>query len=138
MPSKIRTFFALHILLMVYSVSSLLSKCASEVPFLSLEFCLLYGGIIALLGVYALGWQLILARMPLTTAFSNKAVTVVWGIIWGMVFFSEPLTIPKVIGAILIIVGVVLFSHADIHSDQNSSTDSDSDAQELKKEQAHE
>lgn len=122
MSSKIRTFFALHMLLMVYSVSSLLSKCASGVPFLSLEFCLFYVGIIALLGIYALGWQLILARMPLTTAFSNKAVTVVWGIVWGVVFFAEPLTIPKVVGAILIIAGVALFSHADIDSDAVSES----------------
>ncbi len=114
MSSKIKSFFALHMLLMLYSVSSLLSKTAAGVEFLSLEFCLLYAGIIALLGLYAIGWQWILSRMPLTTAFSNKAVTVVWGIIWGIIFFAEPLTIPKAIGAVLIIAGVVLFSHSDI------------------------
>ena len=114
MSSKIRTFFALHMLLMVYSVSSLLSKCASGVPFLSIEFCLFYAGIIALLGIYALGWQLILARMPLTTAFSSKAVTVVWGIVWGVVFFSETLSNPNVVGAKKLIAGVVVLSHAAI------------------------
>lgn len=98
---------------MVYSMSGILSKLASGVNLLSLEFCVLYAGIIALLGLYAIGWQQILKRLPLTTAFSNKAVTIVWGIIWGVLFFAEPVTPFKVAGAILIIAGVVLFSHAD-------------------------
>ena len=48
-----------------------------------------------------------------TTAFANKAVTVVWGIIWGAVFFHESITVGKVIGAALVIVGVVIYARAD-------------------------
>lgn len=113
MPQRTKTLFGLHLLLMVYSVSGIFSKLASGVDFLSLQFCLYYGGVLALLGLYALGWQQVLKRLPLTTAFSNKAVTIVWGIIWGCVFFGESITLPKVVGAALIIAGVVLFSHAD-------------------------
>ncbi|MEC4273287.1 transporter [Adlercreutzia sp. R25] len=90
-----------------------MSKLAAGVSFLSWEFVGLYAGIIALLGLYAIGWQQILRRMPLTTAFSNKAVTIVWGIVWGALFFSESITLGKVIGALFIIAGVILFSHAD-------------------------
>lgn len=110
---RIKTLFALHMLLMVYSTSGILSKLAADVDFLSIEFCLYYGGVLLLLGFYAIGWQQILKRLPLTTAFSNKAVTIVWGIIWGALFFFEPITLPKAVGALLIIAGVVLFSHAD-------------------------
>lgn len=110
---RIKTLFALHMLLMVYSTSGILSKLAAGVDFLSIEFCLYYGGVLLLLGVYAIGWQQILKRLPLTTAFSNKAVTIVWGIVWGALFFSEPITLPKAVGALLIIAGVVLFSHTD-------------------------
>ena len=46
-------------------------------------------------------------------AYSNRAVTVVWGILWGFLFFSEPVSPGKVLGACLIIVGIILFSHAD-------------------------
>lgn len=109
----VKTLFALHMLLMVYSTSGILSKLAAGVDFLSIEFCLYYGGVLLLLGFYAIGWQQILKRLPLTTAFSNKAVTIVWGIIWGALFFFEPITLPKAVGALLIIAGVVLFSHAD-------------------------
>lgn len=116
MGAKLKQFFVLHLLLMVYSVASLLSKTASGASFLSPEFCLLYGGILVILALYAFGWQQILRRMDLTTAFSNKAVTVVWGIIWGALFFAEPVTAPKVVGAVMIIAGVVLFSHADVEA----------------------
>lgn len=124
MTSRIKTLFALHLLLMVYSTSGVLSKLASGVSFLSWEFVGLYAGIIGLLGLYAIGWQQILRRLPLTTAFSNKAITIVWGIVWGALFFSESITFGKVIGAVLIIAGVVLFSHADSES---SSKGEDSD-----------
>lgn len=117
----LKTLLALHLLLMVYSMSGICSKLAANVPFLSFQFCLYYAAIIGLLGVYAIGWQQIIKRLPLTTAFSNKAVTVVWGIIWGAVFFQEPITIKKVIGAILIIAGVVLYARADATSGEEES-----------------
>ena len=72
-PKKSKRYsmlIALHILLMVYSMSGIFSKLASGEPFLSLKFCLYYGGVIAILGVYALGWQQIVKRLPLTVAFA--------------------------------------------------------------------
>ena len=66
-----------------------------------------------MLAFYAVGWQQIIKRLPLTTAFANKAVTVVWGMVWGLLFFHESITIGKVIGAVLVIIGVVVYSYAD-------------------------
>lgn len=111
--SKIKILLLLHILLMVYSTSGIFTKLAAGQPFLSVRFCLYYGMVIVLLGVYAVGWQQIIKWLPLTTAFANKAVTVVWGIVWGAVFFHEPITAGKLIGAALVIAGVALFASAD-------------------------
>ena len=108
-----KILFLLHLLLMVYSASGICSKLASGEPFFSLKFCFFYGIVIVLMGVYAIGWQQIIKRMPLTAAFANKAVTVVWGLVWGVVFFGESVTVGKVIGAALVIVGIVIFSGAD-------------------------
>lgn len=110
---KNKSLVLLHLLLMLYSTSSILSKLAAGEAFLSLRFCLYYGGIIALLGIYAIGWQQIIKRMDLTTAFANKAVTVVWGIVWGTLFFREQITFGKILGAVLVIAGAVLFVRAD-------------------------
>ena len=68
---------------------------------------------IAVLGVYAIGWQQIIKRMPLTSAYANKAVTIVWGIIWGALLFHEAATPMKLLGSAIVLTGVVLFSLAD-------------------------
>ena len=111
--SKLKVLFLLHIMLMIYSMSGICSKMAAGQPFLSFKFCVYYGLIIILLGFYAVGWQQIIKRLPLTTAFANKAVTVVWGIIWGFVFFQEKVTAGKIIGAVMVITGVVIYARAD-------------------------
>ena len=117
--TKFKTFLLLHLMLMVYSVSNILSKLAADTEFLSLPFCLCYGGMILLLGIYAIAWQQIIKVMPLTTAFANKAVTVVWGLVWGMLFFREALTPGKLVGALLVIAGVALYGFADGEEEQN-------------------
>lgn len=113
MSSRLKTLFVLHLMLLMYSISDILSKSAGFAVFPSWQFFLLYAGVIVILGLYAIGWQQILARLPLTTAYSNRAVVVVWGIIWGVLFFGEAITWQKIVGAALIIAGVVLFSRAD-------------------------
>ena len=110
---KLFVLLALHIMLMFFSMSGIASKLAAGERFLSGKFILYYGIIIALLGVYAIVWQQIIKRLPLTTAYSNRAVTIVWGIIWGALFFREEVTPLKVVGAIIVIAGVVLFATAD-------------------------
>lgn len=111
--SKTTVLLALHILLAVYSLSGVLSKLASGFSFSDIGFCLCYCGIIALLGVYAIGWQQIIKRLPLTTAYANKAVTVVWGIIWGILLFSEEINLFKALGAVVVLAGVALYAVAD-------------------------
>ena len=98
---------------MVYSMSGICSKLAAGESFLSARFCIYYAVIIVLLGVYAIGWQQVIKRIPLTTALANKAVTVVWGIVWGWFFFGESITPGKLIGAGMVIAGVVLFAKSD-------------------------
>ena len=107
------TLLALHLLLMVYSVSGILSKTAAKSETFSWPWLILMGGVFFILAVYALGWQQIIKRLPLTTAFANKAITVVWGIVWGALFFDEAVSLGKLLGAALIIGGVVLFVKAD-------------------------
>lgn len=114
---KIKLFSLLHLLLMLYSSGGIFSKLAGAEPFLSWGFCLFYGIVIVLLGIYAIGWQQIIKRMPLTTAFANKAVTIVWGLVWGIVFYQETLTPGKLIGCLLVMSGVVLFAKSDKEAD---------------------
>ena len=86
---------------------------ASTQPFLSLRFCLCYGGMIAILGVYAIAWQQIIKQMSLTTAFCNKAVEIVWGILWGVLIFKEAIKWNMILGAVIVIAGVIIVVTAD-------------------------
>ena len=62
-----------------------------------------------ILVLYALGWQQILKRLPLTVAFANKAVTLVWSMVFGALLFHEQIRLNQVIGCTLAVIGVVLF-----------------------------
>ena len=111
--SERRALIGLHLLLAVYSLSDVCSKTAAGSPFMSFRFLFFYGCVLGLLGVYAIGWQQVIRRLPLTVAFANRAVTVVWGIVWGVLFFREQVSPLRLVGAALIMAGVVLFARAD-------------------------
>ena len=100
-------FLLLHVILGIYAGSSVCSKLAAQQPFLSAAFIVLYGLMLLALVTYAAGWQQVIKHLP------NKAVTVVWGILLGLAVFGEAVTPRRVIGAVIIICGIVLFVRAD-------------------------
>ena len=107
---KVKLYLLLHLLLMMFSVMGIFSKLAAGQAFMSFKFILYYGLMLAILAIYAFAWQQVIKRLPLTTAFANKAVTVVWGMVWGVVAFKEHISLNKVIGSIVIIGGIILYS----------------------------
>ena len=109
---RARVLLALHLLLVVFSLSGIMSKLAAKFPFMSTGFILCYGAMIVVLGIYAIGWQQVIKRIPLTTAYANRAVTVIWGIVWGALLFGEPVSWQKVAGALVVLAGVALFATA--------------------------
>lgn len=109
MSKNTKTILALNILLIFFSLGGIFSKLASKQSFLSLKFILCYGSLLFIMFVYAIGWQQIIKRLPLTMAYANRAVTIVWGIIWGLLFFNEKLNVGKIIGAVIVIAGVLLY-----------------------------
>ncbi len=108
-----KVFLALHLLLLLFAGTTVLSKLAAGEEFLSIRFCLFFGGEFVLLGVYAIGWQQILKRLPLTVAYTNKAVTLVWSMVFGVLLFHEQIRPRQVIGCALAIAGVLLFIRAE-------------------------
>ena len=110
---RILMFVLLNILLLIYSFTTVLSKFAAEAETFSLSFFVYYGAVLGLLFVYAIVWQQIIKFLPLTTAYANRSIVVVWGIIWGVVIFKEQINVGKIVGALLVIAGVILFSVAD-------------------------
>ena len=104
MKTTLRSYVALHLFLMVYSAGGIVSKLAAGKRFLSFDFVIFYSLEVIILAFYAIGWQQFIKRMPLSVAYANKAVTVVWGCIWGMLIFHEHLTAGRVAGAMLVLL----------------------------------
>lgn len=105
-------WIVLHIMLAFMSLGGVCTKKASGEQFLSLKWCMYYGAVLLILFVYAIVWQQIIKRLPLTVAYANRAVSVLWGCIFGVIFYSEKITIGKIIGGVLVAVGVILFATA--------------------------
>ncbi len=112
---ELRALMLLHALLVFFSFSGVFSKLASRETFLSLRFCLFYAGLILILGVYAIFWQQIIKRLPISIAYANKAVSVIWSMIWGAILFGESISLKKIIGGVIVIIGIILFSSGESH-----------------------
>jgi len=99
--------------IVVYSFCSVFSKWASGYQVLSPGFIMLYGAGLLVLAVYALLWQQVLKYLPLTTAYSNRPLATILGMVWGMLFFHETITANMLIGAVVILLGIRMVVRAD-------------------------
>ena len=90
------------------SFSSVFLKLAGKEGGLTPRYIFYYFCAVAVMGIYAVAWQLILERLPLTTAYLRKGVTYVLIFVWAAVIFGEQITVQQVIGIIIIIAGMVV------------------------------
>ena len=79
----------------------------------SIEFIFWFGLVFVIMFGYAIIWQQILKRMPLTVAYANRPVTLIWGIIWGALIFGEKVTWNMIAGAAIIFAGIYLVTGED-------------------------
>lgn len=103
-----RVLLALHGALMISSLSALASKKAAQETFFSARWLLYYGIVLGIMFLYALAWQQILKYLPLSVAYVNKAVGLVWGMVWGVLFYQEKITLRMLLGIAVIFAGIYL------------------------------
>ena len=115
-------YLLLHAALLLYASAGIFSKTAGGYQILSWNFILYYGTAMFLLVIYAGVWQQVLKRMPLSVAFANKAVVIVWGMIFGAVIFHEQIRWNMVLGAAVIFAGIILVSGGDDVSEGNAAS----------------
>ena len=108
MKNKSSFFLLMNLSFFIYSLSSIFSKLAAKKEFLSISYILCFAGIILILGIYALLWQLILKKISLSVAMANKPIALVLSLLWAFLLFKESIT-PKIIaGIVLILAGVIV------------------------------
>lgn len=101
-------FLFLHVCLMISSLSALASKKAAGEEFLSPRWLFYYGIVLGIMFLYAVAWQQILKYLPLSVAYVNKAVGLLWGMVWGTLFYHEQITIKMLVGIAIIFAGIYL------------------------------
>ena len=118
--NNLSSFLLMHAGFLIYSFYTVLGKIAAKYDFLSLQFCIFYCILILILFIYAIVWQQVLKVIPLSFATANKASTIVWGMLWSFLFFQEEITLKKIIGAIIIISGIILLSTSTKSEEQKN------------------
>ncbi len=103
-----KVILCLHLILFLYSLESVCSKMAAAQEMFSFKFFFFYGLVLFFLFFYALAWQRILKYMPLTVAYANKGITIIWGMIWGAILFHEAITLKTIIGGAIILAGIFM------------------------------
>ncbi len=68
----------------------------------------MYGLELMVLGVYAIIWQQVLKRFPLTTAYANRSFGIAWSFMWSVVLFQDTITLKKLLGVIVVLIGTLI------------------------------
>lgn len=97
----------------IYSLSSVFSKIAGTSQFGSLKFIVCYMGVIGVMGIYALIWQQMLKKYPLSDIFLYKSTTIIWGSFFGWILFQETISLKKWAGILLIVIGIYLINQKE-------------------------
>ena len=108
--NSIAAIFQLQGAVIVYSLSTVAAKCASEYPTLSFGWSGFFALEFVVLAIYAVIWQQVIKKFQLSIAYSNKAVTLMWSMLWNFVIFSENITPGMVIGVLIVIAGVIVMN----------------------------
>jgi len=101
------TILLMIIAFMIYSTTGIFMKLASMESHLSFLFILYYCMALGVIAAYAVLWQIILKKIPLTIAFMSKSITIIFSLIIAYLVFSESITINNIIGSVIIISGIV-------------------------------
>jgi len=104
----LKQYIFLYLAFGIDSFATVFGKLASQHETLSLPFIFWYGLDIAVYGVFAILWQQILKKMPLSIAYSNRPIVTILGVIYGVIFFKDRLTVTAVLGIVIIMIGIFL------------------------------
>ena len=97
---------------LLYTGVSIFTKYASQAEFMSWGYVCAVAGAIGVMGLYAVLWQQILKRIELSMAYMFKGTSLIFVMLLAHVLFGEQITWNNVVGAIIIISGIVLFANS--------------------------
>ena len=75
---------------------------------MSKSYIIYYIAAIAVMGIYAVLWQILLEYMPLTTAYLRKGISYILLYLWAFLIFDEHISVMQWIGTAIILGGMVV------------------------------
>lgn len=104
----IQQIFIIQLAVILYTFSGIAGKAAAGYELLSLPFIIWIGVELLILGCYAIVWQQLIKRFPLSTVYVNKATSIFWSMLWAFLFFQERITWKNLLGVAVIFVGIMV------------------------------
>ncbi|MFX3622871.1 MAG: EamA family transporter [Ectobacillus sp.] len=108
MRASIRHYVYLHAAFLLYSLIMLYMKWSSQFPFNTFAFFAAYFFLVVFLFAYALIWQQVIKHFEISKAYSQRGVIILWTLLWSVLFFDEPVKWNHLLGAFIIILGIVV------------------------------
>lgn len=105
---SIKGIIFIQLAVIIYTFSGVMGKFAAGHEFLSWQFIFFIGMELFILGCYAIVWQQIIKRYPLSIAYVNRAMAIFWSTLWASIIFGERITLNNIIGVIVIFVGIMV------------------------------
>jgi drug/metabolite transporter (DMT)-like permease len=106
--NKIKNIVILQCVVVIYTISSLMSKKASASEGDIIQFLFWFGMEFVVLGIYAILWQQVIKRFELSVAYANRSMAVVWSMVWAVIFFHDTITVKNIIGVCLVVIGTII------------------------------
>ncbi len=105
---KLKSILLMLLAFIIYSLTGIFMKLASLENAFSLSFILYYSFVLGVIAFYAVLWQMILKKVPLTIAFMSKSITIVFGLLIAHFLFKETISVNNIIGSLIIIFGILV------------------------------
>lgn len=112
MKRFLQTAAALTGINFVYASTSVCTKMAARETWMSEGYLLWMSGAVGVMGLYALLWQQVLARVPLAAAYMFRGTALLFVLLLSALLFGEPVTTRNLVGAVLIVGGIALYGRA--------------------------
>ncbi len=99
----------LQAIIIIYTASGIMAKFASAGE--TLEKMILFFGLdLMFLGIYAIFWQQMIKIFPLSVAYTNRAMALLWSAIWAKIIFGEQIGLKQMAGIALVIIGTMVIN----------------------------
>ena len=101
---------------LLYACVGVGTKYAADEEFLTQGYVFGFGLAIVLMGIYAVLWQQVLKYIDLSVAYMFKGTSLIFTMLLAYWLFGEPITTHNIIGAAIIILGIILYNLPSKHS----------------------